>query len=391
MADQQFIISVYKKYSALIGTILAQFALGSFYTWSLFNHSLAIKLDVPLYKVTLTFGLACFMLAVCSSLAGIIQEKIGVKWAILIAACLMFMGLYLTSKANSLMEVYIGIGGLVGIAEGTIYLMILTNCVKLFPNHKGVISSLSVGAYGLGGFVFKYINHWLLMSQGLSVALMLWGGIVFLCLLISASLIINVKLEQTKNNYSIRNVLSNSVYWQFALIFLITSISGIYLIGAVKDIGEQLAQLTLTQAANAVAILTFSNLCGRLVIGSLSDKIGTLMALRLCQILLLMGVASMCYPTLTISIFYASVIMIAFGFGGTIAVYPALISDFYGLRGVTKNYGFIYLGFGIGGLVSNMISMISPGFYQTLLVLLSIVLISTLLTYRIKNKHYEIV
>lgn len=35
------------RWLTLIGTIITQFALGSVYTWSLFNGALSAKLDAP--------------------------------------------------------------------------------------------------------------------------------------------------------------------------------------------------------------------------------------------------------------------------------------------------------------------------------------------------------
>lgn len=40
----------YTRWLTLIGTIITQFALGSVYTWSLFNSSLANKLDEPVSR-----------------------------------------------------------------------------------------------------------------------------------------------------------------------------------------------------------------------------------------------------------------------------------------------------------------------------------------------------
>ena len=50
----------------LIGTIITQFALGSVYTWSLFNGPLANKLDAPISEVAFSFGLLSLGLAIAS-------------------------------------------------------------------------------------------------------------------------------------------------------------------------------------------------------------------------------------------------------------------------------------------------------------------------------------
>lgn len=382
-------LSSFQKVFTLIGTIIAQFALGSVYTWSLFNAAIAQELHVDAYRVALTFGLCCFMLALTSSQAGYIEKTIGLRYTTIISAFLMFIGLYIAAHATNLIGIYIGAGILIGIAEGSVYLMSLTNCVKIFPQKKGLISSLAVGAYGLGGVAFKYINYDLLVAYGLQKAFLYWGIIVFVLLILSAFMMFNAPQEQTRSNHTLGEVLSHKSYWGFAVIFLMTCMTGLYVIGAAKDIGESMAGLDASTAANAVAILTFFNLCGRLVMGSASDKIGTLKSVRICQIILCSGVALICYPELNMVLFFIAIACVAFGFGGSITVYPPLIGDFFGIKNVTKNYGFIYLGFGIGSVCGNVISFVLNGFQKTLPVLVLSMILALVIVMLTKNKLHQ--
>ncbi|MDI2112043.1 MFS transporter [Commensalibacter nepenthis] len=382
------VLPISRKILTLIGTIIIQLALGSAYTWSLFNSSIAHHLHVDVYKVAITFGLFCLSLSLASSQAAYLQRKFGVRYTTMIAAMLMFAGLFLASQSTNLLGIYVGAGIIMGAAEGAVYLMIITNCVKMFPQIKGVIASLSIGAYGLGGVIFKYVNHHLLTSYGLEYAFFLWGIIVFVLMIVPAFVMVNAPEQIQNAANSLRKVVIYKSYWGFWAIFLMTSMTGIYIIGAAKDIGEQIAHLDANMAANAVAVLTFFNLCGRLVIGSASDKIGTLLSLRICQILLCIGVATICYLALNTLFFFIAVACIAFAFGGTIAVYPPLIGDFFGIAGVTKNYGFIYLGFGFGSVLGNVISFVCNGFERTIPVLLVSMVLAVIIVMFTKNRAY---
>ena len=88
------------RWLTLAGTIIMQFALGSVYTWSLFNGQLAQKLDAPVSQVAFSFGLLSLGLAVSSSVAGKLQERFGVRNVAIGAGLLMALGLYLTAQAN---------------------------------------------------------------------------------------------------------------------------------------------------------------------------------------------------------------------------------------------------------------------------------------------------
>ena len=68
---------------------------------------------------------------------------------------------------------------------------------------------------------------------------------------------------------------TKQVYLLFIMLFT-SCMSGLYLIGMVKDIGVQLVGLSAATAANAVAMVAIFNTLGRIILGPLSDKIGRL-------------------------------------------------------------------------------------------------------------------
>lgn len=146
------------RWLTLIGTIITQFALGSVYTWSLFNGALSAKLDAPVSQVAFSFGLLSLGLAISSSVAGKLQERFGVKRVTMASGILLGLGFFLTAHSNNLMMLWLSAGVLVGLADGAGYLLTLSNCVKWFPERKGLISAFAIGSYGLGSLGFKFID-----------------------------------------------------------------------------------------------------------------------------------------------------------------------------------------------------------------------------------------
>jgi len=85
--------------------------------------------------------------------------------------------------------------------------------------------------------------------------------------------------------------------------------------------------------------------------------------------------------------FFISVACIAFSFGGTITVYPSLVSDFFGLNNLTKNYGLIYLGFGIGSVLGSLIASLFGGFTVTFSLIMTLLVISLIMSIIIRIPH----
>lgn len=373
------------RWLTLFGTIVTQFALGSVYTWSLFNGPLSDKLHQPISQVAFAFGLLSLALAVASSVAGKFQDRFGVRNVTLGAGVLLGVGFCLTAYAGNLAMLWICAGLLVGFADGIGYLMTLTNCVKWFPEQKGVISACAIGAYGLGSLGFKYINSQLLAHFRLETTFISWGMIAML-MVIAGGLLMKeapkqtVKKTQAARDFSLAQCVRIPQYWLLAMMFLTASMSGLYVIGVAKDIGESLVHLTPTVAANAVTIIAVANLGGRLVLGVLSDRMSRIRVISLAQMVSLVGMVFLLFVHLSPVLFFMSIACVAFSFGGTITVYPSLVSDFFGLNNLTKNYGVIYLGFGIGSIIGSIVASVFGGFIVTFELILVLLVISLVIS-----------
>ncbi|WP_426762042.1 L-lactate MFS transporter [Hafnia paralvei] len=382
------------RWLTLVGTIITQFALGSVYTWSLFNGPLSEKLDEPISRVAFSFGLLSLALALASSVAGKLQDRFGVRKVTIAAGAVLALGFVLTSHANNLVMLYLSAGVLVGLADGAGYLMTLSNCVKWFPERKGMISACAIGAYGLGSLGFKYIDTHLLATYGLEQTFIIWGGLAMVMVMAGAMLMKDAPKQEnstqntqgisTAQDYTLAEAVRQPQYWMLALMFLTACMSGLYVIGVAKDIGEGMVHLPAITAASAVTVIAIANLTGRLVLGILSDKMARIRVISLAQVISLIGMGTLLFIPLNESLFFASVACIAFSFGGTITVYPSLVSDFFGLNNLTKNYGLLYLGFGIGSIIGSIIASMFGGFIVTFSVIMTLLVISLVLSATIR-------
>lgn len=378
------------RWLIVLGTVIAQLGLGTIYTWSLFNQPLVDKFGWQLNNVTITFSITSFALAFATLAGGKLQEKLGIRKLISISGLILGIGLILTSKVTSLTMLYVTAGIIVGAADGIAYLTSLSNCIKWFPEKKGLISGISVGAYGTGSLIFKYINGSLINSNGVSEAFLYWGIIAMILVVIGAQLlkdapIVSSIINNTNNNsnekdFSVKEMLKTKDAYFLFLIFFTSCMSGLYLIGIVKDIGVQLAGLTPAVAANAVAMVAIFNTAGRIILGALSDKLGRLNVLIFTLTVTTASVFVLSFVHLDFIIFFICVASIAFCFGGNITVFPTIVGDFFGSKNQTKNYGIIYQGFGFGALSGSFIATLAGGFIPTFIIVGGLCIVSIVLT-----------
>ncbi|MEK4518870.1 OFA family MFS transporter [Paenibacillus sp. FSL H8-0122] len=372
-----------KRWLIVLGTVIMQMGLGTIYTWSLFNAHLVSTFGFELSSVSITFSITSFALAFATLFAGKLQDRFGLRRLTAASGILLGLGLMLSSQASSLPMFYLLAGVVVGYADGTAYITSLSNLMKWFPKNKGLISGVSVGAYGTGSLIFKYINGSLIESAGVSNAFLYWGLMVMLMILLGSLLIreapvaapaVTAAGNRTSSasgaallpkDYTVKEMLRTKEAYLLFVIFFTACMSGLYLIGIVKDIGVQLAGMDVATAANAVAMIAIFNTAGRLILGALSDRVSRTKLISITLAVTAVAMFTLSYATLSYGLFFACVAAIAFCFGGNITVFPAIVSDFFGLKNHSKNYGIIYQGFGIGALSGSFIAAFLGGFKPT--------------------------
>jgi OFA family oxalate/formate antiporter-like MFS transporter len=368
----------------------------------LFNAQLVSKFGWELSSVSITFSITSFALAFATLFAGKLQDRIGLRRLTAAAGILLGLGLILSSQASSLPMFYLLAGVVVGYADGTAYITSLSNLIKWFPKNKGLISGVSVGAYGTGSLIFKYINGSLIESAGVSNAFLYWGLMVMVMIVIGSMLVreapvaapaaavtaAGVKVAAgaviAPKDYTVKEMLRTKEAYLLFVIFFTACMSGLYLIGIVKDIGVQLAGLDVATAANAVAMIAIFNTAGRLILGALSDRMSRLKLVSATLAVTAAAMLTLSYATLSYGLFFTCVAAIAFCFGGNITVFPAIVSDFFGLKNHSKNYGIVYQGFGIGALSGSFIAAFLGGFKPTFIVIGLLCILACILAVSLK-------
>ncbi|HCE4136911.1 TPA: MFS transporter, partial [Escherichia coli] len=262
---------------------------------------------------------------------------------------------------------------------------------------QGLISAFAIGSYGLGSLGFKFIDTQLLETVGLEKTFVIWGAIALVMIVFGATLMKDAPKQEVKTSngvvekdYTLAESMRKPQYWMLAVMFLTACMSGLYVIGVAKDIAQSLAHLDVVSAANAVTVISIANLSGRLVLGILSDKIARIRVITIGQVISLVGMAALLFAPLNAVTFFAAIACVAFNFGGTITVFPSLVSEFFGLNNLAKNYGVIYLGFGIGSIFGSIIASLFGGFYVTFYVIFALLILSLALSTTIRQPEQKV-
>lgn len=382
----------FNRWWVVIGAILVQLCIGGVYTWSLFNQPLADAYGWESNSVYLAYSIVIFIFAFTTIISGRLQDKFGPRKIATIGIVLYSAGLMLTSTAESLWQLYLYYSLIAGVGIGFVYVCPLSTCVKWFPDKKGFITGIAVGAFGLGGFLFNSFIQTFIESVGVSRAFFYQGIIYMIIGLIGAQLLRKPKINTSEvsdkiindNEFTVTQMIKTKSFYLIWFIYLTGTITGLLVIGLAKDIGMDVAGLAPAIAANAVALAAIFNALGRITWGILSDKLGRLRVISVMFGLTAVAVGLLSTITPNTWLFFSIVAIIAFCFGGFLAVIPPLTSDYYGIKNLGANYGLVYQGYGIAALVGPMLISLAGGFKPAFLIAALLTIVGLILSLLVK-------
>jgi OFA family oxalate/formate antiporter-like MFS transporter len=143
--------------------------------------------------------------------------------------------------------------------------------------------------------------------------------------------------------------------WQFYLLWLVYFLGTSVGLTAIGEASPQLQEMAragaVMSAGAALGVMSIFNGFGRLGWGAVSDRFGrkpAVLGMCLCSIagcLVFLRTATSFWPLL------AGLCMVAFAYGGYLALMPSFTADYYGPKNVGANYGIMFSAWGVCGFL----------------------------------------
>ncbi len=366
----------------ILGAILIQLCLGAIYAWSVFTAPLKdAGWSVADTQYVFTAGLVSF--AVVMVLAGRIMPRFGPRRLAVAGGVVLGSGYLLASMqgGTAFWPVFLGVGIVGGAGIGLAYVVPIAVGMRWFPDRKGLITGLAVAGFGFGAMLWvKLAGAWgnLIGSLGLGATFAIYG-VVFVCVVVVGGVWMVYPPEGWRptgyspsqggsttadhEGFTSGEMLRTLPYYLILLTFAISASAGLMTIGLMKLFPMQalMASGMERAAASAVAgtamavFFSLANGIGRIVWGALSDRIG-----RKAAIMLMMasqGVVVILFQFMAGSeyLLYLAATIIGFNFGGNFALFPTVTADTFGAKHIGQNYGWVFLAYGLGGILGPML------------------------------------
>jgi OFA family oxalate/formate antiporter-like MFS transporter len=365
------------RWLVVVGAIMIQLCMGAIYAWSVFTPALRAaewsKLET---QIVFSVGLATFALVMV--FAGRMLKTWGPRTLAIAGGLTLGTGYIVAGLAGGtdFWAVLLGVGVIGGAGIGLGYVVPIAVGMNWFPDHKGMITGLAVAGFGFGAMAWvKLAGAWgnLIASIGLAQTFIVYG-IAFAVLVLVGSLWMRLPPKGWRprgyvvpqaaagsgaEDFSVKEMLYTPQFYLIFFTFAVSAGAGLMSIGLMKLYPMEALQAAGYSALEASAIagtamavfFSLANGIGRIVWGTLSDKLGrknSVMLMAGSQGLILLVFTSMAGNEYLL---YLGATLIGFNFGGNFALFPALTADEFGNRAVGQNYPYVFLSYGAGGIL----------------------------------------
>ncbi|MGN0990891.1 MAG: OFA family MFS transporter [Candidatus Ventricola sp.] len=327
-------------------------------------------------QFSMAYTIYMFIYCAMGFVGGMLAEKLKPRTAIYIGLVFFSAGWFLTGFCTSIPQLYLFYGVMAGAGAGTIYPACLPTALKWFPDKSGSISGLVQAGASCGPFIMSPIAQWLIDTCSAQMACRILAIVFLIGVGAVAWMIVpcpdgwlpegwTPNATQVKElggrNYSTLEMVRTPVFWVMLILFIFANAAGTMMVSATSPIAQnQIGQSAMT-AAMCVSIMTLANMIGRISFGFIYDRLKGWPSLIL--VLVLNGL-SMCMLTAahTLPYFIACICLVGFSFGGLLVVFAPIVKTVFGSKYYNRNYGLIFIGYGIGAFVG---PKISASFYDS--------------------------
>ena len=336
------------------------------YVWTLFAKPLQATTGASLPAVQVTFSLLIVLQTFFSPAQGWLIERFGPRLLITLGCVLSGLGWVLASTADSLWALYATYGLFCGIGTGIVYVGVVGLMVRWFPDARGLATGVVAAGYGFGAIATTFPISDMLTTSGYRPTLVTFG-IILGAVGAAASLFLRMprigevapasaSALGTGRDVAPRDMLREPVFWLLFVMMTMMSTGGLMVISQFAafsaDFGVTKA-LVFGFAALPFA-LTFDRITNGLTrpfFGWVSDHIGRENAMGVAFLLEAAAISLLVVFRSDPLLFVLLSGVVFFGWGEIFSLFPSTLTDTFGARHATTNYGFLYMAQGIGSIL----------------------------------------
>ena len=359
------------RWLILIASCFVTLCIGSLYSWSAFASPMSAYLSqcvgYEIKSLAVVFTIANAVGPITMISGGFINDKIGPKGILLVGGVLFGAGMICSGFAQSVGILVVTYGLGVGLGVGMVYGVTVSNTVKFFPDKGGFAGGIITACYGASSVIIPPVANALSVAYHVTTAFKIIGVIMMVIICASAFVIkpypkdnqtVGASVGQmaaVSKEYNFREMLKESDFYIMIVTMMCGAFAGMMVISQASQIAQKMMGMLPAVAAVVVSVIALFNTLGRLVAGTMSDRLGETGTMLIVFVLsMLANIGLFVCDGSTPALFYCSLAIVGFSFGSVMGIYPGFTARRFGRKNNSVNYGIMFIGFAIAGIIGPM-------------------------------------
>ncbi|MBN2062588.1 MAG: MFS transporter [Deltaproteobacteria bacterium] len=337
----------------VLSVIITLIIAGTRFSFGVFFKPMANEFNLMRAETASIYSMYMILCIFFTILGGWALDKYGPKIVFFLMGLFTGLSYLLTGMVNSLFNIYLTYSLLFAIGTASFYPVMAANISKWFDKKRGLALGITASGGRSGQAVFAPFSAFLIASYGWRMSFLIIGFVAWL-IIIPASMLMKKgprevgslpdggeaatplredtwkKPIPAKESLSFSQAIRTRDYWFSAPTWLMTGFSGLLIYTHIVPYATDM-NISPMQAATIITVIGGSALLSGIVIGRITDTVGTRIPITTLSLLMSLSLIMLIWSR-ELWHFYSVAVLFGFCMGG-IAVIIALISaDIFGNR-----------------------------------------------------------
>ena len=329
------------------------------------------------------FSLSMIIYGVLGIAVGGLNDRFGPRIVVTFCGFLLGIGYLLMSQVNTLWQLYLFLGVIVGVGMSGVWVPQLSTVARWFVKRRTLMTGIVIAGAGIGQLIGPPVITRLISIYDWRISFIIMGGVALVAMVLAAQFlkrdpvqmgqlpygedtVIHGGPESETGAYSLREAIHTAQFWlSFTMLFC----SGYGFFSIIVHIVPHVIELEISavDAANILAVMGGVSILGNYLLGGIADKIGNRQVFVICFIMMSASLFLL-LPAREMWLLYLFSIIFGAVMGGLGAAESPLTARLFGLSSHGLIYGVVHLGFTVGASVGPFVTgyiFDLTGSYQT--------------------------
>ena len=319
-------------------------------------------------SIALAYAISSVVTALASPFAGWFGDRFGARRAMVVGTLMFLAGMLLTGAINSIWELYLYFGALLGVAQAIFLVPLIPASMRWFRRHLGIGMGIIMASWGLGPAIAAPLISLLIGELGWQNAFVALGVISAAAMLLLVILFRNKPSDKGLQPYGHipgdpeelerrqtdpermkafnRYMRRTAAYWNMSSIHFLGCVGHAIILVYIVPLAVHKG-ISPVQAAGILTALSAVSIISRVAVPVMCDSVGAKPVMAI--FFALQGVTViMLFWTQDVWTFYLFAVVFGISYGGETGGFPILLRRYYGQAPTGSPYGFQMLGAGLG-------------------------------------------